>query len=299
MSCYPWQCIRVHTKKNPNEKPMSTEMQNLEQSPKYEGYCVTSDYYDLIYQDIAPDDLAFYLELAESLPGPVLELGCGTGRITLELAKAGHRVVGLDTSSAMLEKLQAKWASQSADVQDLVELSRGSMEDFQLGGQFGLVLAPFRAFQHLLSPDAQRNCLACIKSHLLPDGRFVFNAFEPNLDYIYKVKQQGPAWQFSNEAGDGKAITVKRFYRNSYDMANQLISVNWKYEVCDLDGKLLDTRFEEMRLRWTYRYEAQHLLELCGLEVLESYADYQRTPLGAKALELIFICRKATGSSLN
>ena len=268
-------------------------MSNLEHQQTPGGYQVTADYYDLIYQGVAPDDVAFYLECAGSMPGPLLELGCGTGRITLELAKAGHRTVGLDLSTPMLAKLEAKLENEPDGLGKLIELRQGSMEEFQLDEKFGLVIAPFRAFQHLLTTEAQRKCLACIKSHLKPEGSFVFNAFEPNLDYIYKVIQQGPAWQLSNEASDGEGITVKRFYRNTYDMANQLINVNWKFEVYETEGKLLDTRFEEMQLRWTYRHEALHLLELCGFEVVEKYADFKRTPLSEKALELIFICRKA------
>ena len=116
---------------------------------EYEGADAT--FYDYCFQGVE-GDVQFYIEEARNAESPVLEIGCGTGRILLPIAESGGTVVGLDRSPTMLTILRRKLASYSAEMQSRVELIEGDMRNFSLGRRFKLVMIPFRAFLHLLTP---------------------------------------------------------------------------------------------------------------------------------------------------
>jgi SAM-dependent methyltransferase len=100
----------------------------------------------------------------------VLELGCGTGRTLIPIARAAIDCVGLDASPAMLRLLREK-------VPEL-EVVEGDMRSFDLARRFRMITMPFRGLSHMLDVDAQLGCLACVKRHLAPDGVFAFDVFD-------------------------------------------------------------------------------------------------------------------------
>ena len=140
--------------------------------------------YDLIAgSGILKGDIDFYLECAKRFKGPILELGAGTGRIAIPLAKAGHRIVGMDLSPAMLKLAIAK-RNANPDIADRVAFIEGNMKDFDLDELFSLTLLPARAFQHLITPTDQRACLTGIRRHLVTGGHVVIDMFDPNFELI-------------------------------------------------------------------------------------------------------------------
>src|SRR5260370_2950662 len=92
-------------------------------------------------------DVAFYRDATREFGDPVLELGCGTGRITMALAEAGKRVTGLDLSERMLERAEKKRAAVRVGARERVHLVQADMARFDLGEKFPLVIIPFRPFQ--------------------------------------------------------------------------------------------------------------------------------------------------------
>jgi SAM-dependent methyltransferase len=256
------------------------------------SYGVMARYYDTIYADTAPKDTPFYLELAHSLPGPVLELGCGTGRVALALARAGLQVVGLDLSEAMLQVFRSKLALEPAEVRERVELVHGSMADFNLGRKFGLILVPFRAFQHLMTVEDQRACLLSVAQHLLPAGRFVHNLFDPRLESIVQSTQTGPRWILDHECVDqASGRVLRRYYMQIPEPAAKTLRLWFKHEEYDSSGLLLSTTVDKADMRWQYRLEAQYLLELCGLEVAAAYGGFDKSALDERFREQIYVCR--------
>ena len=132
--------------------------------------------YDDVYSVIRDPsgDVAFYVAQAAEAGGPVLEIGCGTGRILIPTARIGIECIGLDSSPEMLALLLEK--NPPANLQ----LVNGQMSDFDLGeGRFQLITAPFRVLQHLLDIDSQLVALANVRQHLAPGGAFVFDVFDP------------------------------------------------------------------------------------------------------------------------
>ena len=127
--------------------------------------------YDAVYSYVR-DDIPFYVKEALDSGGDVLELGCGTGRVTIPIAQAGINIVGLDFSEAMLDIARSKAEGLPGNSGEL-SLQLGDMRDFDLGRQFSLIIIPFRGFLSLLSVEDEISTLREIRRHLLPDGRLV------------------------------------------------------------------------------------------------------------------------------
>ena len=144
---------------------------------------VGAGYYD--YHSIGLEgDVEFYREVARRAGSPVLELGCGTGRTLIAIARAGIDMAGLDLSPSMLAIARRKLAQEDAVTRGHATLLEGDMRSFELGQHFHLVTIPYRAFLHLATPEHQRRALVRIREHLVEGGRLALNVFDPRLDLI-------------------------------------------------------------------------------------------------------------------
>jgi len=146
-------------------------------------YDIWADVYDLQYEGYE-EDIPFYVGEAERAAPPVLELACGTGRVTIPIAQAGVDVIGLDSSPEMLAVAQRKVVQLSPEVKERIRLLEADMRDFSLDERFGLIMIPFRSFLLLLSVEHQKRALLNIHRHLRPDGHLALNIFIPDLGII-------------------------------------------------------------------------------------------------------------------
>ena len=124
------------------------------------------------------DDIPFYVGLAQEAAArgeAVLELGCGTGRVTIPMAQAGAKMTGLDSAAAMLDLARTKSAAAGVDVRWV----QGDMAAFETEETYGLVAIPFRSFLHLITDQEQKGCLEAIRRHLRPEGRLALNFYVP------------------------------------------------------------------------------------------------------------------------
>lgn len=140
------------------------------------------DIYDAMYARIK-DDIPFYKEYAIEA-GEVLEVGIGTGRIGFELAKAGIKLWGIDLDESMLEQSLKKLSELPSEVQKRIIIDKQDMRDFNLDHEFNLIIVPFRAFQHMLTPEDQKQALACFRKHLTSEGKLIIDLFDPCYDYL-------------------------------------------------------------------------------------------------------------------
>jgi SAM-dependent methyltransferase len=249
--------------------------------------------YDAFYaRGAAPivGDIEFYQRLAQETGGAVLELGCGTGRIALALAQAGLPVTGIDVSDGMLAVARCNSERLPAAARGRLTLVEQDMARLNLGRRFGLVFIAFRSFQHLLSVEEQRATLAGVRRHLRPNGRLALHLFDPRFDLL--ADENPPAIRQS-----GIDPTTRRRYdgeilRTRRDYVNQIRRDLWRYLETDADGALLEEAIREMALRWTYRWELRHLLELCSFVVEAEYSDFHGAP-PAYGKELVVVARRA------
>lgn len=254
-----------------------------------DDYAACAEFYDSVDPYNQREDVAFYENLAREARGPILELGCGTGRVLLPSARAGYEITGLDASAAMLAVCRKNLAREGPGVQARVVLHSGDMRAFDLGRKFALITIPFRPFQHLETVTDQLACLACVRQHLAPGGRFVFDLFDPRLDALVdETRATGFGHEPEVTMPDGRKL--KRWARvPHHDRPNQVLHCELIYDTVTPDGaeaRVIDA----FRMRYLFRFEAEHLLARAGFEVEALYCDYDKSPYGAKPeQELIFV----------
>jgi len=230
-------------------------------------------------------DVAFYVEEARS---PVLELGCGTGRIVVPIARAGHTIVGLDSSSQMLERARANLSREPAAVQQRVTLQQRDIHDFDLGTTFSTIIAPFRVFSHFTTIDAQLRLLDNVARHLARGGRFMFDVFNPRFQIM--VDADGKEHEDTPDTPLPDGRTFRRAYR--------IARVRWLDQVSEseliyyVDGTRYVQAFE---MRWFLNAELQHLLARAGFRVRHMYGDFARGPLVDGAPEQVVVAVAESG----
>jgi SAM-dependent methyltransferase len=236
-------------------------------------------------------DVPFYVDLARPTGGPVLELGCGTGRVVWPLAEAGLAVVGLDHSAPMLRLAEAKRAGHSEAVASRVRFETGDMVDFELPERFRFVYSACRAFQALLTAEDQRACLQCVHRHMEPGGILVLNLFDPRLDWCLDGEvKDNPAPDTFRHPETGHDVLVEILERRN-DALHQVLVERWRLTERDAQGETVRQEEETLELRWTYRHEMRYLLELCGFDVEAEYSDYRRSP-PQYGKDLIWVARR-------
>jgi len=257
---------------------------------EYEGF--DADLYDTY--TIYEEDIPFYVEMAKSVGGPAMELGCGTGRILIPIAEAGVEITGLDLSADMLAIAKQKISALHKDIQKRIILIKDDMKNFKLDQSFKLITIPFRAFLHLMTIEDQKKALSNIRDHLADDGKFVFNIFDPNIDII--STHRGYMGQALKKMAEFKhpqtGNQVLEWDTRQYNLTEQTINEMRLFEEIDSSGKIVNRHYVPLTLRFVYRYEMQHLLELCGYEIEALYGDFQHGSFKHGG-EQVWICMKA------
>ena len=262
-------------------------------SAGYQSHPWTARLYDQFTPYRERPDVDFFVQEAVASGGPVLEVGCGTGRVLIPTARAGVTITGLDLSSYMLDVCRSTLEGEPNQVRDRVTLVEGDMRAFDLGQQFKLITTPFRPFQHLITVEDQLLCLDCIRRHLTPDGTFILDIFNPSL-HALTAEDLGQEIDEESEFTTPDGIKVHRFHQvAARDLHHQVQDVELIYYLTDPDGQE-ERVVHAFPMRYLFRYEAEHLLARAGFQVLDLYEDYQRTPYGTNYPgELIFRAKLA------
>jgi len=248
--------------------------------------------YDHVPLYEARQDAAFYLEEARRSPGEVLEIGCGTGRVLLPIARAGVRITGLDASRQMLERLRQRLAAEPAEVRGRVTVVEADATAFDLGRTFPLITAPFRVFQHMVTVDSQMALLKAVAKHLAPGGRFIFDLFNPRYDLL--------AMDRSRIAIDTPRITLPD--GRTLERGARIAKVRWLDQVSEVEmvwylsdgaGTPVREYVQPFEMRWFTRSEIEHLVARMGFRVEAVFGDLTRGPLVDGAPEQVYTLTRA------
>ncbi len=230
------------------------------------------DIYDAMCADM-PYGIDFYVGLAKEAKGPVLEIACGTGRITLPCLRAGADVDGLDLYQPMLDTLRRKAAAEGFTP----TLTQGDMANFHLPRRYTLVTITFNAFIHNLTQEAQLSCLRCCRDHLRPGGLLAFDTFFPALAIVGAPENTRVLEGESRHPRTG--LPTRNYDTRTFDrVAQTQHSIN-EFEELDAAGNVAAVHRSEFTTRYTYKAEMELLLRLAGFARWEVYGDFDRRPL--------------------
>ena len=230
--------------------------------------------YDAVVPASFQGDVEWYIRKARESGGPVLELGAGTGRITLAIAKAGVTIHALDASEPMLDALKAK-LQREPEMRDRVHVVHADMRSFELPERFALIIAPFRAFLHNVTETDRLACLRNVLRHLEPGGRFAFNVFHPSLEYM--AQHAGPlagVWRWTETRVLATGAFVVRSEANRYDTVRQVVHSQHRYDVHDADGLLTRTWLHRLELAYLYHGDVCRLLGETGFTDVHISGDF-------------------------
>lgn len=255
----------------------------------YEDQAFIAEFYDFAYSN--RQDIDFFIDYSQKAKGRTLELGCGTGRVLIPTAIAGCEITGLDISPHMLKTCQEKLDKRSREVQERVKLIQGNMTDFETGEMYSLVTTPFRPFQHLISVEEQKACLDCVSKHLISHGLLILDLFHTLGARTYDPKYMTEEEDIAHlNLPDGRSLRrasrVSAFHRDQ-----QYNDVEMIYYVSHPDGHT-ERHVQAFPFRYFFRYEVEHLLNLCGFRVVEILGDYDGSKYSHDSPEMIFVAEK-------
>ncbi len=239
-------------------------------------------FYDLIYHQMRDEaDNDFYLDRINETGGKILECGVGTGRLFMKALENNAYIYGIDISPAMLDILKKKLAPEHH-----ARISLQNIVDFRLNTQFDLIIAPFRVFMHLTDKNDQIKALNNVYNHLRKGGKFIFDAFVPDLKQL--IKGLYNVTDFEGEYEPGKK--VRRTVSTNPDLINQLINVSFLIEWDDKDGH--NSRVWNSSMRFFFRFELEHLIERSKFKNYRISGDFACSELNADSKEFIISCTK-------
>ena len=213
----------------------------------------------------------FYLDEARRSGGPVLELGCGSGRLTVPIAQSGIEIIGADVSAPMLEAARAKARAAGVEVPFL----EADMRSFELHRRFAAIFIPGNSLLHLVTIQDLKQCLGSVRRQLVDGGRLVFDVSKWDLT----PQPRHPLLNVSE-------IAIEE--TSSYDSADQIRNVTWHLS----SPGAPDYRVISFALRVIFPQELLLLLEATGFKLDTRYGEFTREPFESSSPRQVCICSR-------
>jgi SAM-dependent methyltransferase len=256
-----------------------------------------AQYYDLLYGNLE-EDLPMWETLTKDVNGPILEVGCGTGRILLQLAQAGHTLTGLDLSKVALSAAQAK--IEAAGLTRHVTLHQTDMRYFDLSPQsFALAFIPLNTLMHCHTIDDQLATLQAVHSHLQPGsktgpaGQLIIDLFHPDPTLL--AEADGRLYLEEETIDELTGRVVQWYWRHEIDLEHQMRHLTYILDEIDEQGLVRRTQIP-FSLRFIYRYEMELLLRASGFTLETIYGNYQLESYNNNSPRMIFVASKRSTS---
>lgn len=248
--------------------------------------------YDI--EDDSDTGVAFYSALAQATGSPVLEIACGTGRVSIPIARLGFAVTGLDIVPGMLDLARHKSAGLPT------RWIESDARAFDLGQRFQLIFMTGNAFQAFLTRADQEALLGRVRAHLHNEGLFAFETRNPRWGKreAHAEPEQGlfAELETDNTEQDWRTYTdssgrdVRVSKTQVYDHAAQIL--HWTTYRRWREGDREQTRVTRIALRYTFPQELAMLLDYNGFSIERQYGDWNLEPLAAASPSIISVCRK-------
>lgn len=242
---------------------------------------------DLIYDAAIYDglntflsDLQFYKKwLPKNKAAKILELCCGTGRLTLPIAKDGYDICGVDYTSSMLEQAKVKASEARLDI-NFIE---ADIRTLNLQEKFDLIFIPFNSIHHLYKNEDLFKAFHTVKKHLKAEGLFLFDCFNPNIRYIVEgAKEQMKIAAYTTS--DGREVLIKQTMR--YENKTQVNRIEWHYFI---NGEF--NSIQNLDMRMFFPQELDAYLEWAGFHVIHKFGNFEEEAFDDNSEKQIFVCR--------
>jgi SAM-dependent methyltransferase len=239
-----------------------------------------------LYEIENADDPAFdhgYWEslVQETVPGRLLELACGTGRVTIPLARldVASEIVAVDSSAPFLQRLRDRLAAENDGVRAAVRVVEGDMRRPKLDGPFDMVIVPFNSLAYLIGREDRVACLTSARELLEPGGTFAFDIVQPRYDFIAESTGACPPLRVDVDHA-APELGVARFlrsYSDVYEPRTQTLHTTNRFEIHYTDGRV-EHRIGDLDWHIYFPEELELLLESAGFRIVDRYGDYERGP---------------------
>jgi len=250
------------------------------------SYDQIARFFDADYADYA-EDLPVLQAFARRTGGPLLELGCGTGRLLIPLAQAGYQVTGVDVSPAMLAIARAK--AEAAGLAGRITLVEGDYASAPLTGPYRFAFVVMNTFMHLLTQDEQLCALRHWRAHLAPAGLLLVDIFHPDVAQLANLDGRVEWDKIWTDHENG--ATVIKLIARTVDLAEQTLHVNLIYDEVFPDGRVR-RNLAPFDLRYLWRFEAELLLKSAGFALEAIYGDWDLTPFESTSPRLLLVARR-------
>lgn len=262
----------------------------IEIPPSQAFYETIARYYDAENEDMT-HDLELYSALAASVGDPILDVGCGTGRILLHLAGEGHHVAGIDFSAQMLDRARRK-EKHRTDLEGLVTLFQGDAISYALPQQYRLIIVPYNGLMHFRTTELQISLLTHLRRYLLPGGTLVIDL--PNAGEIFATVDDGAVRLERSFYEPETGNLVMQQSVSQLDRAEQMQYVTWIYDEIDQDGVVHRT-VAPLTQRYVFPGELDLLLRVSGWQRTERFGNYDRAPFEDGCERLIVLAKPTSG----
>jgi len=235
--------------------------------------------YDGMNNDLT--DLKFYKKwLPKKKEARILELCCGTGRLTLPIAKDGYKISGVDITSSMLDQANAK----ALEAGLTIDFIKADIRTLDLPEKYDLIFIPFNSIHHLYQNDDLFQVFNVVKSHLKENGLFLLDCYNPNIQYITESeKEQKEIAEYITK--DGRKILIKQ--KMHYENKTQINRIEWHY--------FINNKFDSIQnldMRLYFPQELNSYLEHNGFKIIHKFGNFKEVEFNNSSEKQIFVCKQ-------
>lgn len=230
-------------------------------------------------------ELPYLLKWAEKTNGPIIDLACGTGRMTIPLAKNGHRLIGVDIHKGMLQEAVKK----STKLGLTIEWMEQDCTKLNLNVTSSFIYSVGNSFQHFLTNEEQDQFLSSVNKHLERDGVFIFGTRFPSTEELLQPSTE-EYWRTYTDEETGTIVDV--YTISHYDALEQIQDYTTIRRYKNASLAIVDEKRTNIRLRYVFPKEMERLLARHGFEIVHVYQDWKETPITNDSYEMVYVCRK-------
>lgn len=250
-------------------------------------YQILSRYYDLEF-DAFDDDIDMYRQFAGNVDGPVLELGCGSGRVLKELADLDIQITGIDSSRTMLEIARGRLAPSVT----LLERDMRRLDGIE-GAPFWLAFSAINTFLHLPDIESQLMTLNGLRNVVVSGGLLLLDVFTPHPEYLASLDGR-LEYEFKTVLADGTRID--KWAARTHDLASQTIDTTVFFDATSAGGQV--TRYVgQYATRYLHHFELEHLLARSGWEIVSIFGDYDLQAFDSGSDRIIVLATTSAGAA--